>query len=260
MGQFLLPALLLSGPGQQATSWAGRQFGNLTRQPDPQQAVPQDLQGYRQNMIGQSPEWMKFLSGIGTGKGKGQAGDLQRMGNNSIMQSLGSNPEMDALNTALPSILRMLQGDGTDVVNALRPVSDQNLNDSLNQMRAGVPNRMSGAAMFQEGATRQRSANDFNLLAQQAMEQARGRQLQASNTLGVLSGQAGMGGYTRAMGAAQSGTAQQEQQMRALMALLNPQSQAAFGGPMTQGPSGWEELMAFVRTVGPLIAQSGGGG
>ena len=114
--------------------------------------------------------------------------------------------------------------------------------------------------MFQEGATRQRSANDFNLLAQQAMEQARGRQLQASQTLGVLSGQAGMGGYNRAMGAAQLGGQQQNQQMQALMSLLGPMMGATYGGPMTQGPSGWSELMSLIQTIGPLIAAPATGG
>ena len=85
------------------------------------------------------------------------------------------------------------------------------------------------------------------------MEQARGRQLQASQTLGVLSGQAGMGGYNRAMGAAQLGGQQQNQQMQALMALLAPMMGAAYGGPMTQDPSMFQNLLAGAQTVASFL-------
>jgi hypothetical protein len=182
------------------------------------------------------------------------------MSGNYLQKYMQSNPEQQALDYALPSILQMLQSNGMDTVNALRPVSDRNLNDSLNQMRSSVPNRMSSAALWQEGATRQRSAQDFNLLAQQAMEQARSRQLQAGQTLGILSGQAGMGGYNRALGAGQFGLQQQNQQMQALLALLQPMMGAAYGGPMTQDPSGFQNLLSLGQTLAPFFMAPATGG
>jgi hypothetical protein len=200
--------------------------------------------------------WLQALSGIAGGG----ANDLQRMGGNYLQKYMQANPEQQALDYALPSILQQLSGGVSDQIQPLRDIATTNLNDSLAQMRSSVPNRMSSAALWQEGATRQRSAQDFNLLAQQAMEQARSRQLQASQTLGLLSGQAGMGGFNRAMGASQVGNQQQGQQMQALLALLAPMMGATYGGPMTQGTSGFQDLMSLVQTIGPLIAAPATGG
>jgi hypothetical protein len=232
-------------------------MGGFFRQPAPQQAIPQDLQGFRQGATGQGSNWLTQLSNIGGGKSTGQASDLQRLGGNYLQQYLQSNPEQQALDYALPSILQQLSGSVTDQIQPLRDISTRNLNDSLAQMSQGVPNRMSSAALWQEGATRQRSAQDFNLLAQQAMEQARSRQLQAGQTLGMLSGQAGMGGYNRAMGVSDLAGRQQGQQMQALLALLQPMLGAAYGGPMTQGTSGFQNLLSLAQTVSSFIPFGG---
>lgn len=233
-------------------------MGGFFRQPAPQQAIPQDLQGFRRGATGQGQNWLSQLGQIGGG----QATDLQRLsGGNYLQQYLQANPEQQALEQSMPALLAMLSGTpGGDVLQPLQDIAGRNLTDSLNQMRSGVPNRMSSAALWQEGATRQRSAQDFNLLASQIMEQGRGRQIQAAQQLGVLSGQAGAGGFGRAATAAQLGMQSQGQQMQALLALLGPLLGAAYGGPMTQGPSGFQNLLSLGQTVSSFIPFGGGRG
>ena len=225
------------------------------RQPAPQQAIPQDLRGFRQGMVGQGNDWLSLLSGIGGG----QATDLQRLsGGNYLQQYLQANPEQQALDQSLPALLAQLTGTpGGDVLQPLQDISTRNLNDSLAAMRSSVPNRMSSAALWQEGATRQRSAQDFNLLASQVMEQGRARQIQAAQMLGMLSGQAGMGGFNRAATTAGLGMQQQGVQLQALMALLGPMLGAAYGGPMTQDPSGFQNLLALAQTLSSFIPTGG---
>jgi len=200
---------------------------------------------------------MSQLAGLGQ-----QPTDLQRLPAGSYLtQFLNANPEQQALTQAMPALLAQLSGvPGSDVLDPLRAISGRNLEDSLTQMRAGVPNRMSSAALWQEGATRQRSAQDFNLLASQIMEQGRARQIQAAQMLGVLSGQAGMNPFQRAMGAGQLGLQAQGQQMQALMSLLAPMMGAAYGGPMIQGTSGFENLLAGVQTAAPFVGAPVTGG
>jgi hypothetical protein len=46
---------------------------------------------------------------------------------------------------------------------------------------------------------------------------------------------------------------QQSQQMQALMALLGPMLGAAYGGPMIQNPSGFQNLLAAGQTLAGFI-------
>lgn len=218
--------------------------------------MPQDLQRFRSSGIGQATNWQDLLGGIG----RGQATDLQRLpGGNYLTQFLNANPEQQALQQAMPALLAQLSGTpGSDVLNPLQAISSRNLEDSLAQMRSSVPNRMSSAALWQEGNTRQRSAQDFNLLASQIMEQGRARQIQAANMLGVLSGQAGMNPFQRAASATGLGLQGQGQQIQALMSLLQPMLGAAYGGPMIQGTSGFENLLALAQTASSFIPGGGG--
>ena len=230
-------------------------MGGFFRQPEPQQAVPRDLRGLRGSSTAQAGNWLSQLGQIGGG----QATDLQRLsGGNYLQQYLQANPEQQALEQSMPALLAMLTGTpGSDALNPLQAISGRNLEDSLAQMRAGVPNRMSSAALWQEGATRQRSAQDFNLLASQIMEQGRNRQISAAQQLGVLSGQAGQAPFNRAATTAGLGMQQQGQQMQALMALLGPLLGAAYGGPMTQGQSGFQNLLSLAQTVSSFIPMGG---
>lgn len=200
--------------------------------------------------------------------------DLQRQSSMGIGQFLNQGaPEQRALDIALPALMQQLNATnpGGDVLDPLSAIFGRNLTDQIQQLNASSPGRWSSANIEQQGRLRERSTGDFNLLAQQIMEQGRQRQLQAASTLGVLSGQAGQNPFQRLLGAGQLGTQQtqlaqqqsqfsQQQQLQAIMAILGPILGPTFGGPFTQGASGFENLLAAGQTASGFIPFAGGGG
>jgi len=101
---------------------------------------------------------------------------------------------------------------GFDVLNAAGPIFQRNLTDSLaRQNNQGA--RFSSTNDIQNRLLQQQGLQDFNLFAQQTLEQGRQRQLQ-----GIL-------------GFAQANQGPQQLQLQALMPIL----QALFGGGLSQG-------------------------
>jgi hypothetical protein len=118
---------------------------------------------------------------------------------------------------------------GGDVLGPLSAQFRQNLDYGLSAMNASAPGRFSTANNFTQGQFTQRSLNDYNVLAQQSLEQGRNRQLQA------------------------------------IMELLGPVMSPTFGGPFTQDASGFENFLGFLNTASGFIPfggdrDSGGGG
>lgn len=213
-----------------------------------------------------------YLQQIAQGRQSGvPTSDLQRQGTNSLLQYLSMPaPEQRAMDIAMPALQQMLTGTpGSDVLDPLRAVANRNLNDSLGQMTATAPGRWNTAALYNQGQARTRAEQDFNLLASQIMEQGRQRQLQAANTLGVLANTAGNAPFQRLGQATELGQAQtgmslqnqqfgQQQQLQGLMAILQLLGGPTFGGPFTQGASGWENFLGGLQTVSGFMKPGGG--
>lgn len=112
---------------------------------------------------------------------------------------------------------------GGDVLGPLKAVSDQNLQDNIAGLNASSPGRFSSANLYAQGQLRQRSMNDFNLLGSQVLEHGRDRQLQA------------------------------------IMAILGPALGPTFGGPFTQGQSGFGNLLGGIDSIANLLGALKGG-
>lgn len=255
------------GGGGGSPSAAGNRFGKLgsgSGGSDLRRAM-----GGRAGGGGGQNGLLALLGGIGGGQGMGlPVSDLQRGTSNSILNYLSQPaPEQRALDISMPALQAQLSGvPGGDVLDPLRAVSDRRLNEQLQQLGASVPGRFSTAAIYEQGRTRANSLQDFNLLASQIMEQGRSRQLQAAQTLGMLSGQAGQAPFGRQLAAGQLGTQQtglmaqnqqfnQAQQLAALQFLLGPIMGQAFGGPMTQTASPFENLLGVAQSFAPFWGQ-----
>ena len=217
-------------------------MGFLFNHPDPKQAVPQDLGGLRsailQAILGiggggaASPQGRSPGSAIGLGgfpglPGMGVAGlggqpQNQRPGGPA--QYLGSSGKFGGSGQGgvLGALLGLTnsQTPGGDVLGPLSAVFNQNLNDQISGLNASSPGRFSTANLYEQSQLRQRSMNDYNLLASQVLEQGRQRQLQA------------------------------------IMALLGPVLGPTFGGPFTQEASPWENVLGGAQTVAGFL---GGG-
>jgi hypothetical protein len=137
---------------------------------------------------------------------------------------------------------------GGNVISAALPVFNQRLTDQLAQQQQVGP-RFASAAGQQAADLRQRSMQDFNLFAQQAFEQAAGRQ---QNLLGQA-GQFALG---------ESGQA-----LQGLLGLA-PQflGPLFFGGGITQDPlfqqkpGTFGQIMGTIGTLGALAAAIPTGG
>lgn len=174
--------------------------------PDPQQAVPGDLGGIRQSII-------DLLMGGRTGPSKSLGGATYQPGRSGG----GLEALLGFMNEQTP---------GGDILGPLGEVFNTRLNDNISQMNASTPGRFSSANLYQQGQLRQRSMQDYNLLASQVLNQGRDRQLQA------------------------------------IMGLLNPVLGPTFGGPFTQGSSGFEHLLGGIGAVAQIPGLGGmlGGG
>lgn len=138
-------------------------------------------------------------------------------GNNPYGKQRGV-PDRQGGGGGLEALLGLATGPnpGGDVLGPLGDVFDTRLNDSISELNASSPGRFSSANIYQQGQLRQRALSDYNLLASQVLEQGRNRQLQA---LGML---------------------------------LGPAMGPTFGGPFTQGASGFDSLLGLIGTVGQI--------
>ena len=194
----------------------------LFEQPSPQQAVPGDLEPFRQAIIaallGTSIPGQP-IRGFGTAFGGINAPGLSR-------PTRGPDQPVPEIGGLLGELL----GLGTDPNEALGPLrasADQRLNDQIAENNANSPGRWSSAQMYTNSELQRRSNNDFNLLSSQVLEQGRNRQLQA------------------------------------IMALLGPAIGPTFGGPFTQGTSGFQDFLGLLEVGGNVagtIATGGIGG
>ena len=143
-------------------------------QPSPQQAVPGDLEPFRQAIIAAllgtgAPG--QALPGFGTAFGGIHAPGLSRP-----TRGPGQPP------AEIGGLLGELLGLGTNPNEALGPLrasADQRLQDQIAENNANSPGRFSSAQMYTNSELQRRSNNDFNLLSSQVLEQGRNRQLQA---------------------------------------------------------------------------------
>ena len=191
----------------------------LFNRPAPQQAVPADLAGGRQQIIDLlfgSPgmtgrDRMRFIGQAG-GNLRGARGIGQQAVQNAPQRSLGILGDLLGLTSSATP--------GGDVLGPLSQQFQQNLDYGLSAINASSPGRFSTANTYTQGQFTQRALTDYNVLASQVLEHGRDRQL------------------------------------RAIMGLLNPAMGPMFGGPFTQDASPWENILGGVQTLGGL---GGGG-
>lgn len=194
--------------------------------PAPQQAVPGDLTGGRQQILdalfgpngGNSPSAAPTWSPYGANRTRGGAWTGSISG--------GANGTSGA-NSALGQLLGLTGANGGtpggDVLGPLRAASDQRLNDQISQLNS-QGGRFSTGNLFGNMDLRARSQNDFNLLGAQVLEHGRDRQLQS------------------------------------ILALLGPVLGPTFGGPFTQGSSGFDNLLGLINSASGFIPGTGARG
>ena len=127
------------------------------------------------------------LLGLTQGNNGGSSG-LQQQSTGISQYSNQMSPEMQAMNVAMPALQNILSGAGqASGLNALQPVFQQNLAQAGNQLTANAPGGRFSSGMLQaQGQLGQKSTNDFNLLAQQMLQQGMTNQIGAANSLGNL--------------------------------------------------------------------------
>lgn len=175
---------------------------------------------------------------------------LQRQATGGISQFLNQPaPEQRALDVSMPALQGILDGKpGAGVIDALRPSFDRNL---------ATANQQGGRFGSGNAILKSRALDDFNLLGAQAAQQGQQTQLQASQMLALLSGQAGQNPFNRLATAAGIGRddaaqADLETQRRIqLMAMLLGGAQgAAFNIPFTQNspysPPFWQQILPLI--------------
>jgi hypothetical protein len=201
----------------------------------------------------------------------------QAVGNLSTFLNMPA-PEMRVLNQVERPLLGLLQGQAPQnpfgpisgfeqsqaLVGAAQPIFQQNLQTALGQLSSSAPNRFSTTFQAQGQGLAQRALQDFNVFAQQAMQQGLGLDLQsrqqaldfllggqqlaqqgqlgAAQLLGQLAGQAGSAPFGRALAAGQLG-------QQITQGLVNPQLQLMLGGLQFGQPI----------PLTPIVQQGGGG-
>ena len=198
-------------------------------------------QGLQQQILqmlmggGQLPGGGLGILGSMAGLGSGPSG-MQRMGVG------GTTPQAQTYQDLLPTLTGLATNNtAASGLAALQPVYQQNLNQASNQLTANAPGGRFSSGMLQaQGNLQSKSLNDFNLLAQNMMQQGIGNQLSAANTLGSLGGQAN------------------QAQMAALQALFGGSLGNAFGGNWLSQPSGLVQLMQILSGGAKLAGAAGG--
>lgn len=151
------------------------------------------------------------LTGAGAPQNAFAQSPVQGQGTGSIQRLLEQNPEMEAFNASKNILMGQggllnAGGGGQGVVNAMRPVFEQNLQFGLNALTNAVPSVRNSGAAIQGADLSSRALNDFNLLAAQALQQGQQNTLGGLGVLGQLAGQAGQGAFGRNLAAGQLAT------------------------------------------------------
>jgi hypothetical protein len=135
---------------------------------------------------------------------------------------------------------------GEGMLSAMEPLFQRNLEQTLRMNREfGGPSRFNTAVGDKGVELSQRALQDYNLFQQQALEQARNRQLQAVLGIGGLTGQA---------------TGQQQAVMQQLLG-AGLTGGGAFSAPViTQSPGLFQNIMQGAGTLGGLGVGLFGGG
>lgn len=160
--------------------------------------------------------------------------DLQRQSVSGIQQFLnGPAPEQ----TALDAINKILtQNPGQGMLDALQPRFQQNLSAA----NAQGPRFSSGNAILKS-----RALDDYNLLAQQSLQQGVQQQIQASDVARML-GESMFGRLTGAYGVGKDVAGQQDietqRRLQILLNLLGVQQSATLGLPVQQGSNFFNQL------------------
>lgn len=132
-----------------------------------------------------------------------QPSAMQGSGTGSAMRLLEQNPEMQAFTQAQQLLGGNAGNAGQNVVNAMQPVFQQNLQHSLGALRNMSPSTFNTGIQGQGADLARASLNDFNLQAAQALMQGQGQNATNMGVLGQLAGQAGNGAFNRMLGAGQ---------------------------------------------------------
>lgn len=144
-------------------------MGFLFNRPAPQQAVPSDLAGGRNDIIraifGATPN--AGQTRLGRRYGVGQYGQAQQ----------GGGPAGQTQNV-LESLLGLTSNPGANL-EPLGAQFRQNMDYALSQINGSTPGRFSTANSYIQGQASQRALNDYNVLAANLLEQGRNRQLSA---------------------------------------------------------------------------------
>jgi len=201
----------------------------------------------------------------------------QAVGNLSTFLNMPA-PEMRVLNQVEAPLLGLVRGTALQnpfgdlgavnraeqVLQAAQPLFQQNLQGALGSLASSAPNRFSTTFQAQGQGLAQQALRDFNLFAQQTMQQGLQQQLQerqtalnfllggqqlaqqgqlaAASLLGQLAGQAGAAPFSRALQAGQLG-------QQITQGLINPQLQLMLGGLQFGQPI----------PLTPIVQQGGGG-
>jgi len=161
--------------------------------------------------------------------------DLQRQASDTFSQLLRGQPQMQT-DLAQGNIQDQLAGvPGGQVVAAAQPLFQQNLTDALSRQREFGGQRFASESGRQASQLEQRSLQDFNLFAQQALMQGRQQALQEA---------LGAGGFAQG---------QQGQQLQLIMSLLGPAFQ---GGGVNASPL-IEQKQGFMGGLGSLLGSLG---
>jgi len=198
-----------------------------------------------------------FLQNAFGNFGVGQTAN-QQQASGGISQFLNQqSPEARALGQLSGPLLGIAnQNSGQGIIDALQPGFEQNL---------ALANQQGGR--FSSGNLRLRgqALDDFNLLSNQALQQGQQNQINASQILGMLSGQAGQADFGRLLQQfgigtqeAQQGDIETQRRLGLGTGLFGLANQAAFNVPTVQNPSALEQFGGIAGNTAGIFNALGG--
>ena len=216
-------------------------------------AVPAAIMGGSSllgSLLGGGNQRQQFVSYPGAGDVSSALINLFKGGGGASLANLaglsgGMSPEMRTLNVAFPMLQNMIAGNVPSGLDALTPLFKQNLQTASNKLTATAPGGRFSSGMLQaQGQLGQQATNQFNVLANQMIQEGLNRQLAAASTLGGLSNQAG------------------NAQLDALRALFGGLIGGSTQGTLLTQPSGTQQGMQAGGSLAQLwlLSQMLGGG
>jgi hypothetical protein len=191
---------------------------------------------------------------------------LQRQATNQLGQFLNQEaPEMQAFRLAQQGLNPIITGEGQfgNVAEALTPIFDRNLTETLGQTQASLPGVFNKAASFEVANVGQRALQDFNLFIEQARQQDIANRIGAVGALGTQAGQAGQNPFGRALAAGQFGAQQgqfeqamRQQMQQAILQMLMGQT----GQTTSYSPGFFDYLGLGAQGIGFAAGGGFGGG